>query len=394
MLSQLLATNDVWFIEPGFLQSFLEMASSRDLSFDEAKMGSLFDLINNANTYERKDDIAIISVSGSLIKKANPILQFLLGVSSYETIESNFRKALQDDQVKAIMMRYDTPGGLVSGLSSLSNLIYGSRKVKPIMAYVENATSAGYWLASSASSVILGEVTSKVGSIGCVAIHRSIKNAAEKLGIEFTVIASGAFKKLGNEYEQLSEKDREYFQGRIEHYHDLFLDAVSRNLGKPVDQLPENVKESQVFIGQEGITNGLASEILSFDQAMAKLKSMIGSNRRTTSAKYQPSANATRKGNQMSFKNIGLKEILSKIQETQDVDELAVLEQGLVAECQRRKASAKNWVEENEAESLKTNVTSLVSQRRRQILAMPKIAKNKAELELGQAIGRSYGGKI
>jgi len=277
MLNQIL-TEKFWYLTADYLQVFLEQMQNKDMIafINDEKASSIFNLLNASNTYQQKNDIAIIEISGPLTKKANPLLQLFFGFTTYQQIEADFRKAVKDNKIKGIMMRYDTPGGVVSGLSSLSDVIFANRGKKPILAYVENATSAGYWLASSADTVVLSEPTSKTGSIGCVAIHRSVKGAAEKLGLDFTVIASGRYKKLGNEYEQLSEPDKKYFQDRIEYYHSLFLEALARNLGKPVDQLPKDVVESKIFIGQEGITSGLASAIMSFDQALSKLKSMVG----------------------------------------------------------------------------------------------------------------------
>ena len=94
-------------------------------------------------------------------------------------------------------------------------------------------------------------------------------------GVKFHVFASGDFKKMGNQFEPLSKKDIDYLQDRIEYFHDTFLDGVSRNLGVPKNKINKDARESKIFLGQEAVDVGIAHEILSKDQALAKLGAVI-----------------------------------------------------------------------------------------------------------------------
>jgi len=386
-----------WYMESNYLRKFLENVQSTDINgiLSDKQVISAITLVEddgkkNQESYDLKDGIATIKIQGPLVKRVPKIIAFFFGIKGMEQIGQEFQAALEDKDVSGIMLDMDSPGGSVDGTAQLADIIYAGRGQKPIVAFANgNMTSAAYWIGSGADQVILADQTTRTGSIGVVGVHQEYSEMAKKLGIGLHVFSAGKFKKSGNQFEKLSKEDIKYINGQFTYLHNLFIDGVSRNLGIPKNKLPKDAKEARIYLGQEGIDAGLAHEILNRDQAMAKLRAMIGTRTSTSHLKSKTSANAAMEGNKMKFKNYGLKHILTEIQATDDLDKLSELEECLISEAQRRKGNAKNWVEENEAESLKNNIVSLFSQRRRMILAVPKAAKIREEFELGRSIGRS-----
>lgn len=287
MMQEILST-DIWYMEPQYLKNFLETARSKDISKElseivqsasnnEELFFALFDEDDkDKKPYEVENGIATINIRGPLLKRASGFMARIFGIVGMEQIGKNYNIALADEKVDGIFLHTDSPGGTADGTPTLSDIIYAGRGIKPIMAFVDGAmTSAAYWIGSAADYIVMAEPIAKVGSTGAVVVHESVENRAKELGFEITVFASGSYKKIGNMYENLSKKDKEYIQNRTEFFHNEILQGVSKNLGIPVNKLSKDVRESKIFLGQEGIDVGLAHEIMSKDQALAKLRSVI-----------------------------------------------------------------------------------------------------------------------
>jgi signal peptide peptidase SppA len=368
-----------WMCESHALESFLKDLQTRDIPEAlriEAKAFESNQSTARFKPYKVQNGIAEIPIRGVLLKRTSGLLALLFGIKGMHEIGADIETALNDRDVKGIFLDIDSPGGSVSGTQVLADIVFSARGKKPIMSYADGSMcSAAYWVGSGADQIVLADSTTKVGSVGIVGCHLEYSEQAKQKGIGIHVFSSGKFKKSGNMFEKLSKDDITYIDSQFKYLHDVFIKGVERNLGK---RLPSDAREAKTFIGQQAISVGLAHGIMNKNQAMARLKSMAGNS--NTKVKNEDI---------MKFQNYSLKDILMEIQSVTDIDELAKLEQGLVAECQRRKASAKNWVEENEAESLKNSVTALVGQRRRMIQAAPKAEKARSEFALGESIARS-----
>ena len=91
----------------------------------------------------------------------------------------------------------------------------------------------------------------------------------------------------------------------------------------------------------------------------------------------------------MNFEKFGLKEILTKIQETEEDKSLAQLEEALLFECARRIKAGQNWKEVEDAKTLSKQVIELCGRKRRYLLSIPTFQKQKDEYDLGRKIGKS-----
>jgi signal peptide peptidase SppA len=387
MISDILSIQ-FWAMEPNFLKQFLDNVQSKsyqDILEIEAKSTELSKSTSGIKPYKIENNIAVIGIKGPLLKRVPWVLSLLFGIQSMEQIGAAFNAAIEDSDIDGVFLHVDSPGSEISGVLTLSNTIFAGRGKKPVLSYIDGSgTSGAYWIASAADQIVLSDSTTRNGNIGIIGTHMELSEAAKKAGVGVHVFSAGKFKKIGNQFEKLSKDDIAYINSQFEYLHDVFIKGVERNLGK---RLPSDAREAKTFIGQQAISVGLADSIMTKDAAMAKLKSMVNQSSFTTS-KSKTSAEA--KGtNDMKYKNVGLKEILTEIQSCDDIDQLAKLEQGLVQECQRRKASATDWIQEQNAETLRTNVTSLVSQQYRMILAQTKIEETQRDLELGKAVGRA-----
>ena len=140
--------------------------------------------------------VAVLSIRGPLAHhQGSGLLQMLLGnTASYDTIRQDFRAALADDQISAIVFDIDSPGGTVAGCFDLVDEIFNARGAKRIVAVAnESALSAAYAIASACDQIYVNR-TASVGSIGVMAVHIDQSGADEQAGLKYTAIFSGDHK--------------------------------------------------------------------------------------------------------------------------------------------------------------------------------------------------------
>ena len=220
--------------------------------------------------YDLVDGVAIIPVKGILVHGCT---WWGWNETDYASIGEKMIEAVQDDQVHAIAMHIDSPGGEVAGCFDLADMIFALRGKKPIWAIVdESAYSAAYALASSADRIIVPR-TGGTGSIGVIAMHVDITAALEKFGIKVTTIQYGARKSDSYPTTPLSDAARERFQADIDKMGEMFVDLVARNRGLAASKVRGT--EAGCFLGELGVTAGLADEVLSPDEAFVSLRDQV-----------------------------------------------------------------------------------------------------------------------
>ncbi len=165
-----------------------------DIKAVEARVGKPLD--NRPGGYEVVDGVAVIPVDGVIAKRMNLFSQISGGVST-DLLARDFKAALVDPSVKAIVLAIDSPGGTVDGTVDIARLVYESRGIKPIVAYTDGLmASAAYWIGSATDKVYIGNDATLVGSIGVVATHTDMSKAQEMQGVKTTEVYAGKYKRI------------------------------------------------------------------------------------------------------------------------------------------------------------------------------------------------------
>lgn len=219
-----------------------------------------------------KDGIAVCDISGTLVRRATG-LDALSGLASYETIEAELVGALQDANVKGILMCCDSPGGEVGGLFDLVDKLVSLKGSKPMHAAVsEMACSAMYAIASVCDQITVTQ-TAAAGSIGVYALHVDQSGLNKEMGLKYTYIFAGAHKVDGNPNEPLTDEIKSEFQSEIDRTYGMFVDVVSKNRKMSAQKVRDT--EARVYYGADGIAAGLVDAVGTPDQAMAGLRAKI-----------------------------------------------------------------------------------------------------------------------
>ena len=183
------------------------------------------------------------------------------------------REALGNDDVGAIVVDVDSPGGVVDNIPEVAAELRKARGTKPIVAVTNTlAASAAYWLASQADEVIITP-SGMAGSIGVYQVHRDMSGAMELMGVKTTFISAGKYKTEGNGFEPLSEEAREHFQEDVDYYYDLFVKDVAAGRKAKVADVRRGYGEGRVLTAKRAVEEGLADRVETYDEAVARLSS-------------------------------------------------------------------------------------------------------------------------
>lgn len=227
------------------------------------------------------DGIAEIEVAGPLAKRLG-FWSIFFGGASYEIIQAAYRQALADDSVAGILLRLDSPGGTLSGLEEVAELVFNSRKKKPCAALAEGVmASAAYWLGSAAGRVF-AQKTSIVGSIGVLIVHTDWSQWEKNAGIKTTYLTAGKYKAIGNPSEPLSEFARKEIQEKLDTFYKVFTDTVALHRDAELSDVLSRMADGKTFIGEQAMGVGLVDEIGDRAAALSWLKDQISAGGKTS----------------------------------------------------------------------------------------------------------------
>lgn len=169
-----------------------------------------------------RDGAAVVPVLGPVFPRAN-LANSSAGGSSLDAIMRDFRVAEASAQVERIVMLFDSPGGVVSGLGEAAEAIHAS--AKPVTAFVTGiAASAAYWLASQATEIVL-ERGASVGSIGVVATRTRQIGPDQQGRVAHEIVSSGApYKRPDPD----TEEGRAAIQAEVDAIEAVFIADVAR----------------------------------------------------------------------------------------------------------------------------------------------------------------------
>lgn len=258
---------ETWAIRPEALENMLAIAGREhefadgDLTALEQRLGR--PLMNTERATVR-DGVAIIPISGPLFRYAN-IMTDLSGATSYATLATDLRAAVDDPAVTAIVLNVDSPGGAVKGANELAKQIRAVRGVKPIVAYVGgDAASAAYWLASAADEIIADE-SAVLGSIGTMI---GLQVAEDKPGVRRYSFVS-AQSPLKNADPSTAEGARE-IQRLTNEQAQVFVETVASNRGTDTETVLEKYGQGAVYTGAEALKRGMIDSIGTFESVVAR----------------------------------------------------------------------------------------------------------------------------
>jgi protease-4 len=194
------------------------------------------------------------------------------------SVKEQLTRAAQDDSVKAVVLRINTPGGTVTASDIIHHevkLFKTSRKVPVVASIMDVGASGGYYIAAAADAV-LAHPSSVTGSIGVIMLTVNARGLLEKVGIEATAVTSGPRKDMGSPFRTMTAEERAIFQGLIDSFYQRFLTVVQD--GRPQLQMDQIKKlaDGRIYTGDQAKAAGLVDEIGYLEDAIELAKKKAG----------------------------------------------------------------------------------------------------------------------
>lgn len=213
-------------------------------------------------------DVAVIVASGAIMDGKQP-----RGTVGGDTTAALLRQARNDDTVKAVVLRVDSPGGSAFASEVIRNEIEAIKQAgKPVVVSMSSlAASGGYWISMGADK-ILAQPTTLTGSIGIFSVITTFEKGLNDIGVYTDGVGTSPFSGLGVTT-GLTQGAKDAFQMGIEHGYRRFIGLVGENRGMDVDAV-DKIAQGRVWTGQDAMQNGLVDEIGDFDDAIAAAASL------------------------------------------------------------------------------------------------------------------------
>lgn len=208
------------------------------------------------------DRIAVIVAEGE-IQSAE-----MEGTISSEVFAKEIKEARLDEDIKAIVLRVNSPGGSVLASEVIWREVNEARKVKPVIASMSSVAASGGYYISAPADTIVAQPNTITGSIGIFGMWFNAKDLLNnKLGITTDVAKTGEFSDSMNPTRELTELEKSIIQNQIEDGYDTFIQRVADGRGMSKEAVLE-VASGRVWSGIQAKENGLVDVLGGLDDAI------------------------------------------------------------------------------------------------------------------------------
>ena len=261
--------------EPKIVRDYAERKMDNDFSGlgGLVKLVEMFSGQKQTAASGKGKQIAIVHVTGEIAEGKGRDDLLAGAAAGSDTVIKAIREAAKDDQVAAIVLRIDSPGG--SALAS--DLIWreAERTKKPVVASLsDTAASGGYYIAVAADKIVAAPGT-LTGSIGVVGGKVAVGGALERYGVHTDVVSKGKNAGWLSMQSPFTAAEREVFLGTMKDVYRLFTSKVAAGRKLDMEKI-EKLAEGRVFTGRMAKEAGLVDRLGTLDDAIDEAKALAG----------------------------------------------------------------------------------------------------------------------
>ena len=207
------------------------------------------------------DKVAVIDITGV--------------ISRTQTTIDQIHRYRDDQTIKAIVLRINSPGGSVAPVQEIYSEL--KKLEKPIVASMgSTAASGGYYIAAIADEILANPGT-LTGSIGVIMQFTKLKGLYEKVGLEQQVVKSGKFKDTGSPVRDLTDEERELLQATLDDVHNQFIDAVFEGRQEHLTRGEiVALADGRIFSGQQALEHKLVDQLGNLPDAIDRAGELGG----------------------------------------------------------------------------------------------------------------------
>jgi len=196
------------------------------------------------------------------------------GVDSDKVVKL-LKKYERDDDVKAIVLRVDSPGGAVAPSQEIHDAIKRIKAKKKVVVSMGGLAASGGYYISAPADRIFAEPGTLTGSIGVIFMHFNVRGLLEWAKVEETTLKSGKYKDTLSPFRPIHETDREEIQNISDDVYGQFVQAVAQGRGLPEARVRE-IAEGRIYTGKRAKELKLVDELGGLDDAIAAAWGLAG----------------------------------------------------------------------------------------------------------------------
>lgn len=216
------------------------------------------------------DKVAVVELQGIIV--------------SSEDVVRQLKKFGEDNSIKAVLLRVDSPGGGVAASQEMYEEVRKVRVKKPIVVSMGSvAASGGYYVSCGASSIVANRGT-LTGSIGVISEFFRFDPLLDKVGVDVNTIKSGKLKDAGSPFRKMTDVDKKYFQDLMDDVHHQFISVVEHERKLGHDEVVE-LADGRAFTGEQALSLRLVDTIGTYEDAVGIAAKLAGIKGRPTIVK-------------------------------------------------------------------------------------------------------------
>jgi len=220
-----------------------------------------FSRLGEEKAFALGDKIAVVDIKGVITGSRNIVEQ----IGTYT----------QDDGVKAIILRINSPGGSVGPSQEIYREVLKAREKKKVIASMASVGASGGYYVACASDLIVANPGTITGSIGVVMEFSNVEELLKKIGLRSYVIKSGKHKDIGSPLREMTPGEKSILQGVIDSVHSQFVRAVAENRNIEESKVRE-IADGRIFSGEQAMELGLVDRLGGLQDAIEIAAEMVG----------------------------------------------------------------------------------------------------------------------
>jgi protease-4 len=217
--------------------------------------------VGTSSRFAFGDKIAIVEIRGVIAQSSGII--------------DEIHQYLEDDGVKAIILRIDSPGGGVGPSQEIHREVVKVKEKKKIVTSMGSVAASGGYYIACASDLIVANPGTITGSIGVLMEFTNIEELFKKIGIKGVVLKSGELKDIGSPFREMTPEEKRLIQEVIDNVHQQFIKAVAE--GRKMDRLKvTQIADGRILTGEQAKQLGLVDQIGNLDDAIDATAKLVG----------------------------------------------------------------------------------------------------------------------
>lgn len=222
------------------------------------------------------DRILMLNVDGMIMSGMEGAALGPVGTSSDE-IREKLNQAMQDDSLRGIVVRVNSPGGDVVASDEIYEKLMEVRKkakLPVVFSFGSTAASGGYYIATAADKIFTNPLTI-TGSIGVIMSSYNYSELADKVGVKEVIIKSGDLKDMGSATREMTEEERDVLQTMVNESYDRFVEVIATGRDITKEKVRE-IGDGRVYTGKQAKDLNLVDEFGTVEDAIKETEKMAG----------------------------------------------------------------------------------------------------------------------